>query len=91
MIQAGFAHLRETNMSAALKAVLIIVAIAGAPIGYIFYEVALSPDQWIYQGGNPANWQVYRAAPGPMAGVGLPFLVIVAGGTYWFFRQRRKS
>ena len=79
-------------MSAALKAVLIAIALLGAPIGYVFYNAALSPDNWVYQGGNASNWKDtgYHAAPGPIAGASLPVLAVGAG-VYWLVRRRRKS
>ena len=58
--------------------------------GYVFYNAALSSDNWIYEGGT--NWKDggYHAAPGPIAGAGLPVLA-VGFGVYWLVRRRRKS
>jgi hypothetical protein len=76
-------------MSLALKVALLIAAI-GAPIGVVYYNSALSPDNWIYQGN--LNWKDggYHAAPGPIAGASLPVLA-VGYGVYWLVRRRRKS
>lgn len=80
-------------MSAALKIALVLTALAGAPVGYVFYSAALSPDAWRYDGPRRVDWSdigVYHAAPGPIAGVGLPFLGL-AGGAYWLFRRARRK
>jgi MYXO-CTERM domain-containing protein len=79
-------------MSAVLKSVLVALAVAGAPIGYVAYVSFLSPDDWVYGGGSPSNWTDagYHAAPGPTAGAGLPVLAVGAG-IYWLVRRRRKA
>jgi hypothetical protein len=77
-------------MSAALKTILAVLALLGAPAGYVYYNVALSPDNWVYQGGG--NWKDagYHGAPGPIAGASLPVLA-VGLGVYWLARRRRKA
>jgi hypothetical protein len=79
-------------MSYLLKTVLIALALAGAPVGYVFYNALLSPDNWIYQGGSTTNWKDggYHAAPGPIAGASLPVLA-VGSGIFWLVRRRRKG
>lgn len=75
-----------------LKTVLIGIALLGAPAGYVFYQAALSPDNWVYQGGSPSNWKDagFHAAPGPVAGAGLPFIA-VGYGTYLLIKRRRRQ
>jgi hypothetical protein len=79
-------------MSSLLKTVLIALALAGAPVGYVFYNALLSPDNWVFRGGNTSNWADagYHAAPGPIAGASLPVLA-VGYGVYWLIRRRRKA
>jgi hypothetical protein len=77
-------------MSLALKIALIAVGLV-APVGFVFYQAALSPDNWIFKGGKPSNWTDggYHGAPGPIAGAGLPVLAI-GYGVYWLVKRRRK-
>ena len=51
-------------------------------VGFVYYNPALSPDNWIYQGGG--NWKDggYHSAPGPIVGASLPVLA-VGFGVYW--------
>jgi hypothetical protein len=76
-------------MSLALKIALAIVALT-ASVGTVYYNGALSPDNWIYQGRG--NWTDggYHAAPGPVVGASLPVLA-VGFGVYWLVRRRRNS
>jgi hypothetical protein len=57
-------------------------------IRHVIYQVALSPNNWVYQGGNASNWKDggYHAAPGPIAGAGLPVLAI-GYGVYWLINE----
>jgi hypothetical protein len=80
-------------MSWLLKTVLSALVFFGvATTGYVFYLASLSPNDWIYQGGNSTNWRNggVHGAPGPIAGAGLPVLA-VGFGVYWLIRRRRKS
>ena len=80
-------------MSTTLKIVLMLVALAGAPVGFVFYESSLSSHDWAYAGGAPTNWKDagYHGAPGPVLGAGLPLLLLGGGGAYWLSRRRRNS
>jgi hypothetical protein len=77
-------------MSPYLGAVLAIIALAGPPVGYVFYESVLSPDNWVYQGGSQWKDGGMHGAPGPIAGAGLPILLI-GGGIYWVVRRSRQN
>ena len=78
-------------MSLALKFVLVALGLV-VPAGFVFYQVALSPNNWVYQGGNASNWKDggYNGAPGPIVGAGLPVLAI-GYGVYWLIKRRRKT
>ena len=71
-------------MSALLKIILISLALVGVPAGYVFYSAVLSPDQWTYVGPRPDNWNNggFRGAPGPIAGAGVP-VIVIGYGAYW--------
>ena len=76
-----------------LKIVLAALVLSGtATAGYVFYDGALSRDNWVYEGGRATNWQNggVHGAPGPIAGAGLPVLA-VGYGVYWLIRRRRNS
>jgi hypothetical protein len=80
-------------MFSILKVLLVALATSGvATAGYVFYSAPLSPFDWVYQGGSPANWKNggVHGAPGPIVGAGLP-LIAVAYGVYWLVRRRRKA
>jgi hypothetical protein len=79
-------------MTLKLLIALFLTAAVGAPVGYVFYQAKLSPDNWVYEGGKPTNWKDggVHAVPGPLAGAGLPFLA-VGYGVYWLVRRRRRA
>ena len=75
---------------------LLLLAIVGLPatVGTVLYSARVSPDNWIYEGGFKLNPKDYKdgglhAAPGPIAGAGLPFLAI-GYGVYWLVKRRRR-
>ena len=80
-------------MSLYLKLILVVIALTGVPVGYVFYQAALSPDNWIYEGANPGNWKDggLHGAPGPIAGAGIPVIAIGYGAFLLFRRYRRKQ
>jgi hypothetical protein len=80
-------------MSLFLKVILIILVVSGTvATGYVFYNSALSADNWVYRGGSATNWKDggVHGAPGPIAGAGLPFLA-VGYGAYWLIRRYRRK
>jgi hypothetical protein len=79
----------ESNVSLALKIALAIVALT-ASVGTVYYNGALSTENWIYQGGGSWKDGGYHGAPGPIVGASLPVLA-VGFGVYWLVRRRRNS
>jgi len=79
-------------MSTFLKVLLFVIALTGVPTGYVFYNAAVSPNNWVYKGhGHWANaGPHYAGAPGPVMGAGLP-LLMAAGGVWLYQRFRRKK
>ena len=51
---------------------------------------ALAKNDKGNQGNGNGNGGNVRGAPGPLAGAGLPFLLI-GGGIYWLVRRRKKT
>src|SRR5215475_5477864 len=43
-------------MSPVLKAVLMVIPLAAAPAGYVFYNAVLSPDNFLYARGKASDW-----------------------------------
>ena len=35
-------------MTLKLALALVVTALPGAPVGYVFYQSRLSPDNWVY-------------------------------------------
>jgi hypothetical protein len=79
-------------MTLKLLLALFLTGALGAPVGYVFYQARLSPDNWVYEGGSPTHWKDggVHGVPGPLAGAGLPFIA-VGYGVYWLVRRRRKA
>jgi len=73
-------------MNPLLALILAFFVAAGAPIGYVFYESAFSTSAWEYLGHG--TW--IAAAPGPVAGAGLP-VALIAVSAYWLIRKMRKN
>ena len=79
-------------MTVKLLLALVVTAALGAPVGYVFYQGSLSPDNWIYQGGSSSNWKDggLHGVPGPIAGAGLP-IIGIGYGAYWLIRRYRRN
>src|SRR5215510_7054564 len=76
----------ESGMTGILKTILLGLALAGVPAGYVFYSAILSPNDWVFGGSSPSDWRDSglhgaHGAPGPVMGAGLPVL-LVAGGVW---------
>lgn len=77
---------------------IALLVLVGVPVttGTVLYSGIVSPDNWVYQGGSVGNTHNYRdggvhGAPGPIAGAGLPFIVVGYGGAYWLIKRRRRK
>jgi len=77
-------------MSFLLKLALSLLAAASIPVGYVFYQISLSPNNWIYQGGGAWADGGLHGAPGPILGAGLPALIAIGTGLWAARRLRRK-
>ena len=79
-------------MSPLLKAILLALVLAtpGLGVGYVYYNAAVSPDDWVYAGKGQWKDGGLHAAPAPLAGAGLPILVVLGGG-YWIARRLRRN
>ena len=51
---------------------------------------ALAKNDKGNQGNGNGNGGNVRGAPGPLAGAGLP-LLLIGGGIYWLVRRRKKT
>jgi len=73
----------------ALKIALLLVALLGVPVGYIYYNADLSPNDWRYEGNLRWSDSGIHPAPVPVAGAGLPILIL-AGAICAVTRRWRK-
>ncbi len=79
-------------MTLALKiALLVLVLTTPVAVGYVYYNGALSPDNWVYEGNGQWRDGGVHAAPGPEMGAGLPILIIAGAGYLAARRFRRKT
>jgi hypothetical protein len=60
----------DNNNDNKAAASTFLMAVFGAPVGYVFYEKGLSPGNWAYQGGKPSGG--VHGAPGPSLLAGSP-------------------
>ena len=44
-------------MTAKLLLALIFMAALGAPVGYVYYNAHLSPDNWVHTGTGLTSWK----------------------------------
>jgi len=69
---------------------LAALVFAGVTVGAVVYNAAISPDNFMYQGGGKWADLGHHAAPGPVIGAGLPVLLMMGGG-YWIARRFRRK
>ncbi len=79
-------------MSFWLKRVLLLFLLLtpGLAVGYVYFNPRLSSHDWVYASGGQWRDGGLHTAPGPVAGAGLPILVI-AGAAYWLARRRKRK
>ena len=66
---------------------LFLAMAAAVPVGVYFTATLFFPPDQVYTYVGEGTMQ---SAPGPLAGVGLPFLAI-GYGFYWLISRRRKA
>ena len=71
---------------------LIMKAVLALPMALLLAlsVPALAKNDKGNQGNGNGNGGNVRGAPGPLAGAGLPVLLI-GGGIYWIVRRRKKN
>ena len=74
------------NLPSWVLAIFLSMA-ALVPAGVYFTATLVFPPDQIY---TYVGQGTYKGAPGPIAGVGLPFLA-VGYGVYWLIKRRRKD
>lgn len=77
----AWATSEDREMTLKLLLVLFVTAALGAPVGYVFYQAHLSPDNWVYQGGSATNRKDGGAhgVAAPLVGAGLPIIAVGYG------------
>ena len=69
---------------------LVVMLVAPGLVLYGQYNAGSSPDAWGVGQSSGGGGGEIQAAPGPIAGAGLPVLLL-AGGVYWVVRRYRRK
>jgi hypothetical protein len=77
------------NLLTAIVAMTILTTPAFG-MGWLGWLLNDDPPQQHHQSGGDHQGNGYHAAPGPLAGAGLPFLA-VGFGVYWLVRRARRK
>ena len=68
---------------------LLLSMAAAVPVGVVV-SLTIFGQTYSYQSPGSSSGG-FHGAPGPIAGAGLPALLVAGGGIYWLVRRRKRS